>query len=361
MASKRTILVTALLTNSWLIAPAAIAQAPVDDLGGTIPAAAPAPAAPVPAATVEVAPVTPAPIAVPAPAAPKAPAKAAPMAVESAEVFIDREDYSLGATERESVPIEIITRNQPKASSANRPAIPAQLPTPSATASSSPSVRIGAINLSNTGASWQPRRQNISTQIPDAASIVQPKNAYFSQKLLQPFNQVSKSLMQAIFPVAVPAPITSLFGWRIHPISGIQKLHTGTDIGAPMGTPVMAAMPGRVILADHLGGYGITVAIEHDNGMRQTLYAHMSELFVRPGDTVQQGTVIGRVGSTGASTGPHLHFELRQMMPDGTWVALDASQHLENSMAKLIQSLQIAQQEQKTAVRPTGPTTPANN
>jgi murein DD-endopeptidase MepM/ murein hydrolase activator NlpD len=119
-----------------------------------------------------------------------------------------------------------------------------------------------------------------------------------------------------------------------------------------MGTPVVAAMPGRVILADNMGGYGITVALEHDNGMRQTLYAHLSELYVRPGDLVQQGTVVGRVGSTGASTGPHLHFELRQMLPDGTWVAQDASQHLERSMAQLVQSLQIAQQ-QRTAQLPT--------
>jgi murein DD-endopeptidase MepM/ murein hydrolase activator NlpD len=117
---------------------------------------------------------------------------------------------------------------------------------------------------------------------------------------------------------------------------------------------VMATMGGRVILADNMGGYGIAVAIEHDNGIRQTLYGHMSEIFVRPGDLIQQGTVIGRVGSTGASTGPHLHFELRQMLPDGTWVAQDASHLLENSMAQLVQSLQIAQQPQpQVAVRPT--------
>jgi murein DD-endopeptidase MepM/ murein hydrolase activator NlpD len=173
--------------------------------------------------------------------------------------------------------------------------------------------------------------------------------------LLQPLSAASQTLVKMIFPVAVPAPITSLFGWRIHPISGAQKLHTGTDIGAAMGTPVMAAMGGRVILADDMGGYGLTVVIEHDNGMRQTLYGHMSQLFVRPGDILQQGTVIGRVGSTGASTGAHLHFELRQMMPDGTWVALDAGQHLAASMGSLVRSLQIAQQPKVTALRPTKP------
>jgi murein DD-endopeptidase MepM/ murein hydrolase activator NlpD len=168
--------------------------------------------------------------------------------------------------------------------------------------------------------------------------------------------------LKLLFPLAIPAPITSLFGWRIHPISGTQRLHTGTDLGAPMGTPVLAALAGRVILADIMGGYGITVALEHENGIRQTLYAHLSELFVRPGDAVQQGTVIGRVGSTGASTGPHLHFELRQMLPDGTWVAQDASQKLEFALAQLVQSLQIAQQPQQVAqtqgAQPQGPIGP---
>jgi murein DD-endopeptidase MepM/ murein hydrolase activator NlpD len=119
----------------------------------------------------------------------------------------------------------------------------------------------------------------------------------------------------------------------------------------------MAALSGRVILADMMGGYGLAVAIEHDNGARQTLYAHMSELFVKPGDVVNQGAVIGRVGSTGASTGPHLHFELRQMTTDGSWVAQDSGSQLESSLASLTQSLQVAHRLQpgmvKTAVRPT--------
>ncbi|MBE9028493.1 M23 family metallopeptidase [filamentous cyanobacterium LEGE 11480] len=200
-------------------------------------------------------------------------------------------------------------------------------------------VRVGPINLSSAGIGLN-------------STAVKP---YFNSKLQLPAIPGLEKV-RMIFPVAIPAPITSLFGWRIHPITKAQRLHTGTDIGAPMGTPVMAALGGRVILADRMGGYGISVAIEHDNGIRQTLYAHMSEIFVRPGDAVQQGTVIGRVGSTGASTGPHLHFELRQMLPDGTWVAQDASPNLKSSMAQLVQSLQIAQQQQKSVAQGLGQT-----
>lgn len=199
-------------------------------------------------------------------------------------------------------------------------------------------IRVGPISLSSAGIGFN-------------ATAVNP---YFNPRLRLPQIPGLEKL-RMVFPIAVPAPITSSFGWRTHPISGTQRLHTGTDIGAPMGTPVMAAMSGRVILADHMGGYGISVAIEHDNGIRQTLYAHMSEIFVRPGDIVQQGTVIGRVGSTGASTGPHLHFELRQMLPDGTWVAQDVGQHLGYAMAQLVQSLQRAQSPQQSISRVLSP------
>ncbi len=158
--------------------------------------------------------------------------------------------------------------------------------------------------------------------------------------------------LKMMFPLAIPSPITSLFGWRTHPITGEQRIHTGTDIGAPMGTPVLAAMSGRILLADFLGGYGMTVAIEHGQGSQQTLYAHLSELFVKPGEVVQQGAVIGRVGSTGNSTGPHLHFELRQQLPDGSWVAQDAGKALEVAMGGLVESLQVAKKPQVLAQTP---------
>jgi murein DD-endopeptidase MepM/ murein hydrolase activator NlpD len=148
-----------------------------------------------------------------------------------------------------------------------------------------------------------------------------------------------------MFPLSIPAPITSLFGWRIHPITGDRRFHSGTDLGAPMGTPVLAAAKGQVEIADWVGGYGLTVIINH-TGAQQTLYGHMSELFVQPGQWVNPGTVIGRVGSTGNSTGPHLHFEVRNLTQNG-WVATDPGTQLQASMSQLVQVLRTAQVPQQ--------------
>lgn len=108
----------------------------------------------------------------------------------------------------------------------------------------------------------------------------------------------------------IRAPITSTFGWRIHPILGTQRFHNGLDFGAPTGTPIQAAERGRVIYAGWYGGYGNAVIVDHGNGAT-TLYAHASRLVVQEGDVVQRGQVVALVGSTGLSTGPHLHFEVR--------------------------------------------------
>jgi murein DD-endopeptidase MepM/ murein hydrolase activator NlpD len=148
--------------------------------------------------------------------------------------------------------------------------------------------------------------------------------------------------IRLIFPLAIPAPITSLFGWRVHPITGEQRFHSGTDLGAPIGTPVLAAYAGKVALADFLGGYGLAVVLDHNKDTQQTLYGHLSEIFVKPGEWVKQGVVIGRVGDSGLSTGPHLHFEFRQLTPDG-WVAMDAGMELEYSLAQLMKTMGIAQ------------------
>ena len=105
--------------------------------------------------------------------------------------------------------------------------------------------------------------------------------------------------------------VTSPFGWRVHPIFGTQRLHTGIDIGADYGDAIRAADGGVVIHADWMGGYGNAVIIDHGNGI-STLYAHNSQLLVSEGQTVSKGQTVARCGSTGYSTGPHLHFEVRQ-------------------------------------------------
>ncbi len=108
----------------------------------------------------------------------------------------------------------------------------------------------------------------------------------------------------------VPGAITSSFGMRMHPILGYSRMHTGVDMSAPYGQEIKAGGSGRVILAGPYGGYGNTVIIDHGGGMT-TLYAHQSQLNVSYGQQVGAADIIGYVGSTGLSTGPHLHFEVR--------------------------------------------------
>lgn len=105
-------------------------------------------------------------------------------------------------------------------------------------------------------------------------------------------------------------PITSPFGRRIHPLFGVVSFHTGVDIGAPWGTSIQSAGAGLVVAAGYVKGYGLTVVIDHGQD-EMTLYGHCSELLVKEGDEVVAGQVIAREGSTGFSTGPHLHFEFR--------------------------------------------------
>lgn len=103
----------------------------------------------------------------------------------------------------------------------------------------------------------------------------------------------------------------SAYGWRMHPIYHEMRFHAGEDIGAPSGTPILAADSGMAtVIADNGNGYGNYIMINHGGG-RVTLYAHMSAFAISNGATVSQGQVIGYVGSTGNSTGPHLHFEVR--------------------------------------------------
>ena len=103
----------------------------------------------------------------------------------------------------------------------------------------------------------------------------------------------------------------SAYGWRMHPIYHEMRFHAGEDIGAPSGTPILAADSGMAtVIADNGHGYGNYIMINHGGG-RVTLYAHMSAFAISNGATVSQGQVIGYVGSTGNSTGPHLHFEVR--------------------------------------------------
>ena len=112
------------------------------------------------------------------------------------------------------------------------------------------------------------------------------------------------------FAMPLHASITSPFGWRRHPIFGVRKFHTGIDLAGPNHSEVRAADSGTVLYSGYYGGYGKVVIVSHGKGM-STLYAHMSKQAVSPGDTVQKGQLVGYEGTTGFSTGPHLHFEVR--------------------------------------------------
>jgi murein DD-endopeptidase MepM/ murein hydrolase activator NlpD len=202
---------------------------------------------------------------------------------------------------------------------------------PSTAAAGLPTVSVASFNVSSTG-------------LPTSTS---PNWQAYYKRTMRPSGRLGNGNIRLIFPLSIPSPISSLFGWRVHPVTGAQRFHSGTDLAAPLGTPVLAAYAGKVAIADFLGGYGLAVALDHNKGTQETIYAHLSEIFVKPGEWVKQGMVIGRVGTTGLSTGPHLHFEFRQLTPEG-WVAMDAGAQLEYALAQLITAMQVAQAKAET-------------
>lgn len=163
----------------------------------------------------------------------------------------------------------------------------------------------------------------------------------FQVRRLTPLEIAAMSLpsngdKQMLFPLIAPSTISSLFGSRVHPVTGQVRFHQGTDLAAPEGTPVVAAFSGRVEIAGWLGGYGLIVVISHGD-THETRYAHLSEVLVKVGQEVKQGNVIGLVGSTGLATGPHLHFEIWQKMREGL-VAIDPTPQLMLAMEQLQKS-----------------------
>ncbi|BAU08129.1 peptidoglycan DD-metalloendopeptidase family protein [Fischerella sp. NIES-3754] len=193
----------------------------------------------------------------------------------------------------------------------------------------------GTLTAPMTADNLTPRPSVVAYDIPLATTL--PQIAYRAIY----GNRVAIAGTGLMYPLAIPSPITSLFGWRIHPITGDRRFHAGMDIGAATGTPILAAYSGQVEVADWVGGYGQAVILNHNNAL-QTLYGHMSQILVQPGQRVERGTVIGLVGSTGNSTGPHLHFEVRQLTPQG-WIAVDPSPQIQSALGQLQQSTQTAQ------------------
>ncbi|MBW4606684.1 MAG: M23 family metallopeptidase [Hassallia sp. WJT32-NPBG1] len=170
----------------------------------------------------------------------------------------------------------------------------------------------------SSSANW---RYAIATSVLILAMVVPQISGWVESQLLVKFleglvlprtvrrNEVLNNSRIA-FPTALGTPVTSEFGWRIHPITGERKFHTGIDFGAAKGTPIYAVDAGQVVFAGDKGGYGKATVIQHQ-GSLSTLYGHASQLYVQQGQQVVRGQIIAAVGSTGFSTGPHLHFEVR--------------------------------------------------
>ncbi len=245
--------------------------------------------------------------------------------------YIDPTEYSLGATPTPSVILTerstgcstVLEQGQVVSNSICTPST--SVGTHSPNLPSVNAVRVGALSMG-----------------PDGIRLVRSLNINdYYNRTARPQAFSGNGDRQLMFPVSVPAMVSSPFGWRVHPIFGSVRMHTGTDIAAPTGTPVVATYSGRVTVADFLGGYGLTVVLRHDDRTIETLYGHLSEIFVRPGDTIEQGEVIGRVGSTGNSTGPHLHFELRKPTANG-WVAVNSGDLLQDALGLVQNGLQLA-------------------
>lgn len=140
--------------------------------------------------------------------------------------------------------------------------------------------------------------------------LLSQSNALVDQiKSLQSKGKYAGGIMK--WPCPSSSKISSYYGNRLHPILKKYKMHTGIDISANQGASIVAANKGTVMMAGWQGGYGNAVVIDHGGGIT-TLYAHCSKLLVRKGETVKAGQTIAKVGSTGMSTGPHLHFEVRK-------------------------------------------------
>ncbi len=176
----------------------------------------------------------------------------------------------------------------------------------------------------------------------DTGSKAVVSGSFFSRN--RPVGRPGTGRGTFMFPLTIPAVITSIFGWRMHPIFGATTFHSGTDLGADQGTPVIAVTDGKVAAADFMGGYGLTVVLRHEEDKYESLYGHLSQIMVQPGEEVRQGTVIGLVGSTGNSTGPHLHFEWRTATNDG-WVTVDPTEHLQFALDQFM--LALAEPESK--------------
>jgi murein DD-endopeptidase MepM/ murein hydrolase activator NlpD len=143
--------------------------------------------------------------------------------------------------------------------------------------------------------------------------------------------------LRLTYPLDQPATEIDPYGWRFSTARQAWRMHTGVDLIVAEGTAVRAVLPGRVRLVEVISGYGLTVVIEHGRGW-QSLYAHLLDASVRPGEAVVAGQSLGRVGQSGRATTPHLHVELRRLR-EGRLVALDPGPLLQAPLGTMTKPL----------------------
>ena len=180
-------------------------------------------------------------------------------------------------------------------------------------------------------------RPQVPVEIPGQVSVADVL-AYGSKPEPSLLSKADPAL-QLAYPLGQWADSMDPWGWRYSESKAAWRMHTGVDLAAPTGTPVLAARSGRVLLVQAVSGYGTTVLLDHGNGL-ETLYAHLSQAAVREGDWLEQGFQLGAVGMSGSASGPHLHFELRHR--GAQLQAIDPTPYLPPLMAPPVLSGRVA-------------------
>ena len=165
-----------------------------------------------------------------------------------------------------------------------------------------------------------PRPAQVPAETPVADVVLASATpAQLSQEAAWPLRP--GETLRLVYPLAIQAEEVDPYGWRYSERRQAWRMHAGQDLVAPEGTPVLAMLPGHVVLVEELDGYGLTVVLDHGRGW-QTLYAHLQLASVQPGDFLPAATSLGQVGQSGRTSGPHLHVELRRRDGD-RMLALD--------------------------------------
>jgi len=168
-------------------------------------------------------------------------------------------------------------------------------------------ARSGSVNLLRLRADFKLLKHEVNDTKTEMEELEKEAISYKQEQDKERMLRMLESI-PSIWPTS--GPLTSGFGMRVHPIYGYERYHSGIDISAIYGSPIYSTAFGRVTYAGYYSGYGNTVMVDHGNGM-QTLYGHCSSLDVQQGQTVRKGQIIARIGSTGVSTGPHVHYEVQ--------------------------------------------------